>query len=66
MTTASMCGSASKRSGKGVKRGGPAKLIGLARSENIGSTKMFLPPICHSMVAWPNQVAVVSLRLLWM
>ena len=42
--------------GNGTMRFGPAKRTGDARSENIGSNRMFLPAIRTSMVACPIHV----------
>ena len=58
MTTAWIGGRASKATPGGVTRRGPAKPIGLARSDHWGSVRTLTPSSWTRSVAWPTHVTV--------
>jgi hypothetical protein len=47
----------------GATRLGPANDTGLARSDQLGSVRMFTPSSWTSKVAWPTHVTVSAPRL---
>ena len=51
-----MGGNWSKGMPGGLTRLGPAKVTGLARSDQIGSVRMLSPPVWIKSVAWPTMV----------
>jgi len=51
----SIGGKASKAMPGSLTRFGPAKLTGEARSDQIGSTRMLVPAVWISQLAWPTK-----------